>query len=129
MEKLIVKNSNSLAPVGPYSTALFSKGFLFVSGQVGLDPQNGKLVSGGIESELIQVLKNIDNILSSVNLSSKNVVMVSIFILEMKDYEIVNSIYSKWVDLNLPPARQTIAVKELPMNSKIEISLIVERTE
>lgn len=124
--KQIPKLDNLPKPIGPYSTAIISNSMLYVSGQIGISPMNSKLVSGGVEDEAIQILKNIDLILSSVGLNSSHVVMASIFLVKMSDFQAVNSIYAEWVNSALPPARQTIAVKELPIGAQVEISIIAE---
>lgn len=117
---------NAPAPIGPYSIAVESRGMLYLSGQIGIDPATSSLVTGGVEYEIKQVLKNIDAILFSSKISSSNVVFSSIFLTEMSDFKIVNEVYSKWVNIDQPPARQTVAVKELPAGAKVEISVIAE---
>ena len=124
--KPIPNSQNLPKPIGPYSTAIISNSMLYVSGQIGINPENTKLVGGGVENEVKQILINLDQILVSVGLSSSHVVMTSIFLAEMSDFQAVNSIYAAWVNSELPPARQTIAVKELPIGALVEISIIAE---
>lgn len=113
-------------PIGPYSTAVVSNGHLFVSGQIGLNPETGKLVQGGVREEISQILKNLTHILESVNLNSSNVVMASIYLTSMDDFSLVNELYGAWVCEQIPPARQTVCVAALPAGAKIEISIIAE---
>ena len=116
--------SSPLAPkaVGPYSQAILfnSKYQMELSGQIGVNPQIGKLVEGGIEAETEQVFENIKNVLSEVGWTLKNVVKVRVFLADMKDYATVNGIYAKHFTEEYP-ARVALAVKQLPIGALIEI--------
>jgi 2-iminobutanoate/2-iminopropanoate deaminase len=116
--------SGTPTPVGPYSPAVSASGLLFVGGQIGIDPASGKLVSGGVEAEARRVLQNLTSVLSSQALSFADVVMTTIFLADMAHYSMVNEVYKAAFEGIDPPARQTVAVRELPGKALIEISLI-----
>ena len=111
-------------PVGAYSAAVKSGSFLFCAGQIGLDPEQGKLVSGGVEAEAKRVLENLKAVLEGSGSSFNKVVMTTIFLTDITNSKSVNEIYKGYVSAETPPARQTVAVKDLPLGAQVEISLI-----
>jgi 2-iminobutanoate/2-iminopropanoate deaminase len=115
---------NAPKAVGPYSIAAKVPGFLFLSGQIPLDPQTGKLVDGGIEAQTIQVTKNIDAVLKGCNSSKQKIIKVTIFLTDLKNFQAVNALYSEWLQ-DHKPARSTIQVAALPLGSDVEIECIV----
>ena len=114
-------------PVGPYSQAVSVGGTIYCSGQIGIDPNSGAIVAGGVEAELRQVLANLKAVLSGAGSSPDKVVMASIFLTNIADGKIVNPIYGEFVNQQNPPARQTVAVKDLPLGALVEISVIAVR--
>lgn len=114
------------APVGAYSQAIESGGLLFCSGQIGISTDTGSLVKGGVEQEVLQVFENLKGVLSHAGSSTEKIVSVSIFLTAMSDFPLVNEKYKDFVSAICPPARQTVAVKELPLGACVEISLIAE---
>ena len=122
-DKHIVESSDAPAPIGPYSQAVSANGFLFVSGQIALDPENGTLVMENIEAETKQVMKNLEQILIAAGLNFSHVIKSSIFLSKMNDFPIVNRIYGARFPEN-PPARETIEVSALPKGVNVEISVI-----
>ena len=122
MEKNIINTSHAPAPIGPYSQAVKANGFLFISGQVAIDAATSELVTGSIAEETHQVMKNIDAILKEANLTFQHVVKTSIFLSDMSLFAAVNQIYAGYFDGDFP-ARETIAVKGLPKNVNVEISI------
>ncbi len=108
-------------PVGPYSQAIEMNGMYFFSGQIGL--KNGKLQDVNIKTETQQVLLNLEAVLKTAGLKKENIVKISIFMTNLKNFSLVNEIYEKWLK-NHKPARETIGVASLPINAHIEISLI-----
>ena len=115
-------------PAGPYSLVREADGWLFLSGQIALDPETGVLVQGGIREETRKVLENIRHLLESCGLSWQACVKTTIYLVEMKDFGTVNEIYGKV--LSKPyPARSTVGVKELPKGARIEIEVIAKRIE
>jgi len=122
--KKVINTNNAPAPIGPYNQAIFKNNMLFISGQIALDPNTMKLNNSSIEEETHQVMKNLKNILKEVNLDFKNVVKTSIFLSDMNYFKDVNEVYGSYLEAGNEPARETIAVKTLPMNVNVEISMI-----
>jgi 2-iminobutanoate/2-iminopropanoate deaminase len=122
MQKQIVYSDNAPKPIGPYSHAVISGGFLFASGQIAIDPESGNLVVDNIESETKQVMKNIGVVLTAANLSFKNIVKTSIFLKNMDDFAKVNEVYATYFESDFP-ARETLQVAKLPKDVNVEISI------
>ena len=107
MVKRIVFTEKAPKPVGPYSQAVISGDFVFVSGQIPIDPKTSKVVDGGIEAQTVQVLENIKHILESINLTLNDVVKTSVFLSSFSDFQSFNQVYNKYFEDN-PPARTTV---------------------
>ena len=122
--KKIINTSSSPSPIGPYNQAIFKNNMLFISGQIALDPNSMVLNNASIKNETHQVMKNLKNILKEVDMDFKNVVKSSIFLSDMKLFKDVNEIYGSNLKKGNEPARETIAVKTLPLNVNVEISMI-----
>ena len=122
--KKIIETKKAPLPIGPYSQAVEIKKFLFVSGQIGIDPESGKLLNDNIKIETEQVMENINSILEASNRNFGNVVKTSIFLRDLENFDKVNSIYSKYFDEETSPARETIEVSRLPKDANVEISII-----
>ena len=124
MEKKIINTKKSPAPIGPYNQAVLKGNTLFISGQIALDAESMKLNNRSINDETHQVMKNLKNILEEANMNFNDVVKSSIFLSDMSLFKEVNKIYGSYVTPGNEPARETIAVKTLPMNVNVEISMI-----
>jgi 2-iminobutanoate/2-iminopropanoate deaminase len=122
MSKEIIQTSKVPTPIGPYSQAVIANGFLFASGQVAFNPTTGELVLTDIQAETRQVMENIKAILDEAKLSFANVVKTTIFLSDMQLFAQVNEVYGSYFTANFP-ARETVAVKTLPRNVNIEISI------
>ena len=122
--KKVINTNNSPAPIGPYNQAIFKNNMLFMSGQIALDPNSMNLNNSSIKEETHQVMKNLRNILNEVNMDFKNVVKSSIFLSDMDHFNDVNEVYGSYLKEGQEPARETIAVKTLPMKVNVEISMI-----
>ena len=122
--KKVINTNNAPAPIGPYNQAIFKNNMLFISGQIALDPNSMNLNNSSIQEETHQVMKNLRNILKEVNLDFKNVVKSSIFLSDMNHFNDVNEVYGSYIEEGHEPARETIAVKTLPMKVNVEISMI-----
>ena len=122
MSKEIIQSSKVPTPIGPYSQAVIANGFLFASGQIAFNPVTGELVLTDIQAETRQVMENIKAILEEAKLSFANVVKTSIFLSDMQLFAQVNEVYGSYFTANFP-ARETVAVKTLPRNVNIEISI------
>lgn len=121
--KKIIESPQAPAPIGPYSQAVEVNGMLYVSGQIPIDQSTGNLVSGTIEEETEQVMKNLGYILEAAGTSFDKVVKCSIFIKDMGDFSKINEVYGSRFKAN-PPARETVQVSELPKGVNVEISCI-----
>ncbi len=122
MVKKIIQTDNAPAPIGPYSQAVQAGNLLFISGQVALKPGSGELANADIIEETHQVMQNIKAILTEAGAGFDNVVKTTIFLSDMALFGQVNEIYGKYFTGDFP-ARETIAVKGLPKNVNVEISM------
>ena len=122
--KKIINTSKSPAPIGPYNQAILKDNMLFISGQIALNPISMRLNDDSIEDETNQVMMNLKNILEEANMDFSNVVKTTIFLSNMDLFKKVNDIYGKYIIEGDEPARETIAVKTLPMSVNVEISMI-----
>jgi 2-iminobutanoate/2-iminopropanoate deaminase len=122
MSKQIIQTDKVPAPIGPYSQAVIANGFLFASGQIAFDPATGELVMDSIQSETKQVMENIKAILEEAKIGFENIVKTSIFLSDMQLFAQVNEVYGSYFTSNFP-ARETVAVKTLPRNVNVEISI------
>ncbi|MGC8594711.1 MAG: RidA family protein [Candidatus Kryptoniota bacterium] len=113
-------------PIGPYSQGKIASGFIFLSGQIGIDPKSGNLVDG-LAAQVEMALSNIENILKSQGLGLSNVVKTTVYLTSMNLFSEFNTIYAqKFKGENLP-ARTTVAVAELPKNALVEIEVIAHQ--
>ncbi|MEH3113325.1 RidA family protein [Pedobacter terrae] len=121
--KQIIKTTNAPAPIGPYSQAVQAGNFLFVSGQVAINPESGELNIGNIEEETHQVMRNLKAVLLEAGLTFENVVKSTIFLSDMGTFAQVNEVYGQYFTADFP-ARETVQVSVLPKNVNVEISVI-----
>ncbi len=123
--KKIINTKNAPAPIGPYNQAIKTDNILFISGQVAMDPENNnQLIKSSINKETHQVMKNLSAILKEANMDFLNVVKTTIFLSDMSYFNEVNSIYGSYLEKGQEPARETVAVKTLPKEVNVEISMI-----
>jgi len=118
----IVNTTNAPAPIGPYSQAVIANGFLFMSGQVAINPSNGEIISSSVHEETHQVMRNIKAVLLEASYSFEDVVKTTIFLSDMNLFAEVNEVYGSYFESNFP-ARETVAVKGLPKGVNVEISM------
>ena len=123
MSKEIINTNNAPAPIGPYNQAIKTGNLLFVSGQVALKPGTNDMANADIIEETHQVLQNLKSILQEASMDFSNIVKTTIFLSDMELFGQVNEIYAKYFDGNFP-ARETVAVKGLPKNANVEISVV-----
>ena len=121
--KKIISTNQAPSAVGPYSQAVEAKGMLFVSGQIPVDAETGKIVEGGIKEQTEQVMKNIGIILGSAGYSFDDVVKSTCLLSDMSNYKGMNEVYSDYYTED-PPARAAYGVVELPLGVLIEIETI-----
>ena len=124
MKKEIIKTPHAPAPIGPYNQAIKVDDTLYVSGQIGLDPKTMAFVNESIEKETEQVMQNLSAVLKAAEMSFEDIVKTTIFLDNMSHFQKVNTVYGSYFDENIAPARETVAVKTLPKNVKVEISVI-----
>lgn len=124
--KKIIKTTDAPEPIGPYSQAVMANGFLFVSGQIAIDPATGNLATETIEQEAEQVMQNLKAILTEAGLEFSDVVKCTILLSDMELFGEVNRIYGSYFKENAP-ARETFAAKHLPKYVNMEISCIATR--
>ena len=122
MQFSYIKTHDAPEAIGPYSQAVKAGNLLFLSGQLGLEPETGELISDGLETQTWQVLKNLQAVLAAAGLDFMNVVETTIFLTDMKEFSRVNTIYAEMMGSH-KPARATVGVAHLPKNAKIEIKM------
>jgi len=123
MSKQIINTTKAPAPIGPYNQSVKAGGLLFISGQIPVNPETNEIISGDIVNETKQVMKNLDAILSEARLTFEHVVKTTVFLSDMQFFAAVNEIYGSYFNGDYP-ARETVAVKTLPKNVNVEISMI-----
>ena len=123
MKKKVIQTEKAPRAIGPYSQAIQAGSFLFLSGQIPLDPRTGELVEGDIRQQTKQVLENLKEVVESEKLEMKDVVKVTIFLKDIGDFNQVNEVYATYFPSS-PPARSTIQVAKLPRDAEIEIEAI-----
>lgn len=117
-----VQTSNAPAAIGPYSQAMIANGMVFTSGQIALTPA-GEMINGTVSEQCVQVISNLKAVLEAAGSSFDKVIKTTIFLADMDDFAVVNTIYGEAFG-NHKPARSTVAVKTLPKNALVEIDAI-----
>ena len=118
-----VQTSSAPTPIGPYSQGVIAGGLLFVSGQIAIDPASNQIVSGEIEAQTEQVMKNLLEVLKAAKMGADNVVKTTVYLADLADFPKMNEVYARFLGQN-PPARSTIQAAALPRNVKVEIDVI-----
>jgi 2-iminobutanoate/2-iminopropanoate deaminase len=126
MPKIIHEPPSAPKAAGPYSVATEANGFVFVSGQVGIDPAVGSIVDGGVVAQCHQIMKNLGAILGDLDLGYADIVKTTIFLGDINDFGAVNAAYNEYV-AEAKPARSTFQVAALPLGAAIEIEVIAAR--
>jgi 2-iminobutanoate/2-iminopropanoate deaminase len=126
MNKTIINTSEAPAPIGPYSQAVQVGNLLFISGQVAINPASGNVEATDIAGETHQVMKNLQAILHRAQMDFNSIVKTTIFLSDMSLFAQVNEIYASYLTGDYP-ARETVAVKGLPKNVNVEISMIAAK--
>jgi len=122
-KKDVIIAENAPKAIGPYSVAIRTDGLIFVSGTLGMDPETGELVAGGIETQTKKVLENLSNVLEAGGSSLDRVVKTTVFIQDMGEFPKMNAIYAEFFRHD-PPARSTVEVAALPKSAAVEIEAI-----
>lgn len=126
--KQIIKTDLAPQAIGPYSQAIKTGGLVFVSGQIPIDPSTGEFVSGGIEEQTEQVMKNLSAVLQAAGSGLERVVKTTVFLGDMQDFAAMNQVYGRFFATE-PPARATVQAAGLPRNAKVEIEAIALASE
>lgn len=119
----VVLTDKGPKPIGPYSQAIRSNGFLYVSGQVALDPTTGEFVGTDIRQQTHRTLENVKAILEAAGSNMHHVVKTTVFLKDINDFAAMNEVYAKFFTL-APPARSTVEVARLPKDALVEIEVI-----
>lgn len=112
------------AAIGTYNQAVQVKDFIFTSGQIGIDPNTGKIVEGGIKNETFRSLQNIDAILHAAGIDRSHIVKLTVFLTDLRGFNYVNESFQAFFGGIDFPARSTVEVSDLPMNAKVEIECV-----
>jgi 2-iminobutanoate/2-iminopropanoate deaminase len=123
-----IQTDNAPAAIGPYSQAIKAGGFVFVSGQIPIDPQTGQFVAGGIAEQTERVLKNLAAVLEAAGSSLDRVVKTTVFLADMKEFTGMNEVYATFFS-GPPPARATVAAAGLPRDARVEIEAVALASE
>jgi len=124
MERKVVVAEKAPRAVGPYSAAVIAGDMVYVSGNLGLDPETGEFVPGGIEAETRQALMNLSAVLEAAGTSLANVVKTTVFLQDMGEFGQMNAVYAEFFPSE-PPARSAVEVVKLPKGGVVEIEAIV----
>jgi 2-iminobutanoate/2-iminopropanoate deaminase len=123
-----IQTENAPAAIGPYSQAIKAGGFVFVSGQIPIDPKTGEFVAGGIAEQTKQVLKNLGAVLEAAGTGLDRVVKTTVFLADMKEFPGMNEVYATFFS-GPPPARATVAAAGLPRDARVEIEAVALLSE
>ncbi len=123
MTRQIVTTDKIAPPVGPFSAAVRAAGFIFLSGQIALDPTSGKLIAGDIAAQTEQILRNINAVLDAAGKSFADVVKTNVFLTNTKDFAAMNAVYERHFEAPFP-ARTTIGAAALPLGAAVEIEVV-----
>ena len=119
----VIRTQDAPQAIGPYSQAIRANGFVFVSGQVAVDPSNQQVIAGDIAAQTDRVLKNLSAILKAAGTDLKKVVRATVFLKNMNDFAAMNEVFGKYFTV-VPPARSTVEVTRLPKDVLVEIDVI-----
>ena len=125
MSKDIIATKNAPGAIGPYSQGIRANGFVFASGQIGLDPATGEFVKGGIVEQSRQALLNVKNVLEAAGSGLDKVVKTTVFLKDINDFAAMNAVYSEFFKTDCP-ARSAVQVAALPKGALVEIEVIAE---
>ncbi|MFL6255649.1 MAG: RidA family protein [Pyrinomonadaceae bacterium] len=119
----VVKTEEAPGAIGPYSQAVVAGGFVYISGQIPIDPATGQFVAGGVREQTAQVLRNLSKVLEAAGSSLARVVKTTVFLADMNDFAAMNETYAAYFDEE-PPARSTVQAARLPRDARVEIDVV-----
>lgn len=123
MSKAAVKSQKAPQAVGPYSQAIKARGFIFLSGQIPIDPATGTLIQGGVAAETRQVLRNLEAVLKDAGASLDDVVKTTVYLKDISKFTEMNNVYAEFFREPYP-ARATVEVRDLPKGAQVEIDAV-----
>lgn len=123
MDKKIINTDKAPAPIGPYNQAVICNNTMYISGQIAINPVTNELITGDISTETHQVMRNLFEILDEAGINFNHIVKTTIFLKDMSLFSKVNEVYGSYFSADYP-ARETVAVKGLPKDVNVEISVI-----
>jgi 2-iminobutanoate/2-iminopropanoate deaminase len=126
MKQTIISSKNAPKAIGPYSQAVAAGDFVFLSGQIPLDPATGEMVEGGVETQTARVMENLGAILREAGLGFETVVKCTLYLADLGDFAAVNEVYGRYFPAD-PPARACVQVAALPKGARVEIDAIAAR--
>jgi 2-iminobutanoate/2-iminopropanoate deaminase len=120
-ERRAISTAQAPAAIGPYSQAISAAGLVHCSGQIGLDPATGELVTGGVRAQAERALANLKAVLAEAGASPARVLKCTVYLVRMEDFAAVNEVYARAFEGAVPPARSTVGVAQLPRGALVEI--------
>ena len=123
----IIKTKNAPAPIGPYNQAVVHENTIYISGQVALEPDTGKMDNANLAEETHRVMRNLGAVLQAAGSDFDHLIKCSIFILDMNEFKTINEVYASFFN-DHHPARETVEVSKLPAGARVEISAIARKT-
>ncbi|NTU81330.1 MAG: RidA family protein [Chloroflexales bacterium] len=123
MERTVISTAGAPQAIGPYSQAIRAGGFVFVSGQLAIDPATGKLVEDDVGGMTRRIFANLEAVLAAAGSTLARVVKVTVFLADMNDFQVMNSAYAEFFP-DSPPARSTVQVARLPRDARIEVEVV-----
>ncbi len=123
MNPKVISTDHAPKAIGPYSQAVVSNGFAFLSGQIPLDPATGQLVDGDVQAQTERVLENLKSVLEAAGCTLASVVKTTVYLKDMNEFSKMNDIYARYFAVN-PPARATVEAARLPRDVRVEIDCI-----
>lgn len=123
MSRQVIHTDSAPQAIGPYSQAIKGNGFVFISGQIAIDPANAQIIQGDVAAQTERVLKNLEAILKAAGSGLERVVRTTVFLKNMGDFAAMNEVYGRFWK-SAPPARSTVEVARLPRDVAVEIDVI-----
>ena len=123
MSRTVIRTDRGPRAIGPYSQAVVSDGWVYVSGQIPLDPATGRMIEGGITEQTERALANLTGILEAAGSSASRVLRATVYLVDMGDFEAMNAVYARYFSSD-PPARVCVAVAALPRGARVEIDAV-----
>lgn len=123
MQRVVISTESAPAAIGPYSQAIAAGGFIFVSGQLPIDPETGQFVAGDVPEMTRQIFRNIETVLGAAGSNLSKIVKTTVFLADLNDFQAMNGAYAEFFPEN-PPARSTVQVARLPRDARLEIEVV-----